>query len=270
LRYRATLAYVGTFFHGWQIQENVSRTIQAEVEKALTHLFAAPVRVHASGRTDAGVHAEGQVIHFDASGKSSDEILGAANRFLPWDVRFLDVERADPDFHARNDARAKRYVYRFSRARVIPPARTLFVAPLSRSAEPARMAEGARRLLGTHDFFAFSTSGTETETTVRTMHACEVVEQGSAVDILLTADGFLRGMARAIAGTLADVGRGHVPVDLVGEILESKDRTLVRPKAKARGLTLERVFYAAANRGAAHARLRLPQESRNGSPRSGS
>ena len=243
MRYRATLAYVGTFFHGWQVQENAPRTVQGTVEDALSGLFGSPIRLHASGRTDAGVHADGQVVHFDAAEIEPDGLRERANRHLPWDVKFLDIRSAAPEFHARSDARRKLYVYRFSREQVIPPHDALFVAPISARADAARMARAARLLCGTRDFFPFSTSGTETETTVRTLEACRVAEYGAQITIEMTADGFLRGMARAIAGTLADVARGHSSEELIPRIFSAGDRSLVRPKAKARGLTLRRVFY---------------------------
>lgn len=243
MRLKATLAYVGTFFHGWQIQENAARTVQAAVEGALETVTGKPARVHASGRTDAGVHADGQVVHFDEPTLPPENLLAAVNRHLPWDVRFLEIEGAPPEFHARSDARAKRYVYRFSRERVIAPREALFTAPLTAAADAALMAEAAKGLCGRHDFYPFSTAGTETETTVRTLFSCTVSEQGARVTLAMTADGFLRGMARAIAGTLADIGRRHVPRERIEEIFAANDKGLVRPKAKARGLTLERVFY---------------------------
>jgi len=243
MRYRATIAYVGTFFHGWQVQENAARTVQAVLEGAIGRFLGAPVRLHASGRTDAGVHADGQVAHFDAETFPPDAILSAVNVRLPWDVRLLGVAAAPGDFHARSSASAKRYVYRFSRERVIPPREALFRAPLSPRADAGLMASAASRLAGVRDFFPFSTAGTETETTVRELFACEVAESGPAIEIRMTADGFLRGMARAIAGTLADVGRGRVPPERIDAIFAARDKGLVSAKAKPRGLTLEKVFY---------------------------
>jgi tRNA pseudouridine38-40 synthase len=243
MRYRATLAYVGTFFHGWQAQENAARTVQAVVEGALARVFGVPVRLHASGRTDAGVHADGQVAHFDAPSIPVAAIVSGANVRLPWDARVLDVAPVSDAFHARSDASAKRYVYRFSRERVIPPSQALFRAPLSARADAARMADAAGRIAGVRDFVPFSTSGTPTETTVRELFACEVVEEGPEIEIRMTASGFLRGMARAIAGTLADAGRGRIAPDRIDAIFASNDKSLVSAKAKPRGLTLEKVFY---------------------------
>lgn len=243
MRYRATLAYVGTFFHGWQVQENAARTVQAVLEAAFERVLGSPVRLHASGRTDAGVHADAQVAHFDASPFPVEGMMSAVNVRLPWDARVLAIAEAADGFHARSGAVAKRYVYRFSRERVIPPREDLFVAPLSARADAARMAEAASRLTGPRDFFPFSTAGTETETTVRNLFSCEVVESGPRIEIRMTADGFLRGMARAIAGTLADAGRGRIPPGRIDAIFAAGDKSLVSAKAKPRGLTLERVFY---------------------------
>jgi tRNA pseudouridine38-40 synthase len=243
MRHRATLAYVGTFFHGWQVQENAARTVQAVLEAAFARVFGAPVRIHAAGRTDAGVHADGQVVHFDASPLPAAGIVSSVNVRLPWDVRVLDVSPVSDAFHARSAASAKRYVYRFSRDRVIPPKEALFRAPLSPRADASRMAAAAARLTGRRDFFPFSTSGTPTETTVRELLACEVVEEGPQIEIRMTAGGFLRGMARSIAGTLADAGRGRIAADRIDAIFAANDKSLVSAKAKPRGLTLEKVFY---------------------------
>ena len=243
MRYRATVAYVGTFFHGWQVQENAPRTVQGTLEAVLSELFREPLRVHASGRTDAGVHADGQVVHFDAAGMPTPGLGSAVNRKLPWDVRILRIEEAPAAFHARSSAAGKRYLYRFSREAVVAPRDALFLAPISPRADASRMARAAASVVGTRDFFPFSTSGTETETTVRTVSACRVREDGPRLTIEIEADGFLRGMARAIAGTLADVGRGRLAPDFMEEIFTRRSRALVAPKAKPRGLTLEKVFY---------------------------
>ena len=243
MRYRAKVAYVGTFFHGWQIQENAPRTVQQTLESALSEVFGQSIRVHASGRTDSGVHAEGQVVHFDAVPLSAAAVRSAANRKLPWDVKVLGVEEAPPSFHARSDAAGKRYVYSFSREAVIGPREALFLAPISPRADASRMALAAGFLVGTRDFFPFSTAGTETETTIRTVTFCGVAEEGPRLRISIEADGFLRGMARAIAGTLADVGRGRLSPEVVEEIFARGSKALVPPKAKPRGLTLAKVFY---------------------------
>jgi tRNA pseudouridine38-40 synthase len=244
VRYRAIIAYVGTRFHGWQFQKNAPRTVQAVLEEALAGLARAPVRVEGASRTDTGVHADGQVAHFDLPRRREPRVVrDAANHRLPGDVRVLEVEEASPDFHARVGAAWKEYVYRWSRAGVIPPRDAPFVAPISPRADAARMGEAARGLHGRHDFRIFAVGASSAESTVRTLHAVTIEEDGDELRALLRGDGFLRGMVRSICGVLSDAARGRVPLDRAARLLETGDRGLVCPKAAARGLTLRRVAY---------------------------
>lgn len=243
-RYRARLAYVGTHFHGWQRQKNAPRTVQAALEAALSTLGGGPVRAHAAGRTDAGVHADGQVVHFDLSRlREPRRLLEAVNALLPWDARLMDVEAAPPAFHARRDAAWKEYLYRWSRARVIAPRTSLFVAPLSPRADAAGMRAAARALPGRRDFGVFGVRRAEADSSVRDLLFVRISEEGEEIHALFRGDAFLRGMVRSICGVLADVGRGKAPPGRVTELLETQDRRLLSPKAPARGLTLVRVHY---------------------------
>jgi tRNA pseudouridine38-40 synthase len=243
-RYRATAAYVGTFFHGWQRQRHSIRTVQAVVEEALARIDGRPVIVHAAGRTDTGVHADGQVLHFDlASGLDAGRVREGASGLLPWDVKLLEVEAAHTEFHSRRDAAWKEYVYRWSRSEVIAPKDALFVAPIPRRAGAALMAEAARHLPGKRDFGVFAVRTPEGESGVRHLHAVTVEETGPEIRAVFRGDGFLRGMVRSICGVLADVARGKAPVGRIAELLETDDRSLLSPKAEACGLTLTRVHY---------------------------
>ena len=243
-RYRADLAYVGTDFHGWQRQRNADRTVQALLEQALAKFAHAPIVAVAAGRTDAGVHADGQVVHFDLPApREADRIRTAVNSILPWDAKVLSVAPAGPGFHARRDALWKEYLYRWSRAEVIPPRDALFVSRISPAADPDLMAAVIADLPGTRDFAVFASRHPAGESTVRTLHAVSVEHAEDEIRLLLRGDGFLRGMVRAIAGVLADLGRGAVPPGQIAELLRSGDRRLLRPKAAARGLTLRRVHY---------------------------
>jgi len=243
-RYRATVAYVGTGFHGWQIQKNASRTVQAVLAHALSSLARENVRVEGASRTDSGVHADGQVIHFDLPASRPPEVVrDAVNHRLPADVRLLEVAAAAPDFHARHDAVWKDYVYRWSRARVVPPRESPFVAPLSAGASLERLRAAAAHLPGTHDFAAFAVRLSPGEPTTRTLHAVTVGEEGAVLEVRLRGDGFLRGMVRSICGALADAARGRVGPERVSELLATRDRRLLSPKAAAKGLTLVRVSY---------------------------
>jgi len=245
MRYRATLAYVGTGFHGWQRQSNAARTVQAVLEEALAALDGAPVRAVAAGRTDAGVHADGQVVHFDLSRPlESNRVRAAANARLPPDARLIDVAPAPDGFDARRDALGKEYVYRWCRAAVIPPRDAPFVAPLSGRADLARMAAAAALFPGTRDFGVFGAQLSRGESSVRTLHDVRVEQRGNEISALFSGDGFLRGMIRSICGALADAARGRVDEDRLRRLIERGDRAMLSPKAPARGLTLLRVHYS--------------------------
>ena len=242
-RYRAVLAYVGTEFHGWQIQRNAPRTVQAVLETALGGFAGEPVRAVAAGRTDAGVHADGQVVHFDLPGAPDpDAVRDAVNVLLPGDARLLEVRPAAADFHARRNALWKDYVYRWSRAPVIAPRDSPFVAPLSRVAEAARMEAAAKFLPGRRDFGVFAVRTSEDDS-VRTLLAVTIGEHGAELTASFRGEAFLRGMVRSICGLLADVARGRFPPERLREILETGDRRLLAQKAPAKGLTLAKVDY---------------------------
>lgn len=244
VRYRARLSYVGTYFHGWQLQKNAPRTVQAVLEAALSRLDGAPVRAHAAGRTDAGVHADGQVVHFDLRrSRPPERLVEAVNAMLPWDARLMDAAEAPALFHARRDAVWKEYLYRWSRARVIAPKDALFVAPLSPRADAPRMRAEARNLPGRRDFGVFGIRRSAAESSVRNLHFVRIQEDGEEIRALFRGDAFLRGMVRSLCGVLADVGRGKAPAGRVAELLESQDRRLLSPKSAACGLTLLRVHY---------------------------
>lgn len=244
MRYRATVAYVGTDFHGWQIQRNASRTVQAVLEEGLAAFDGGAMRATAAGRTDTGVHADGQVVHFDLDGERDPrDLRDAVNALLPRDVRILAAAPAPADFHARRDALWKEYVYRWSRADVIPPKDAPFLAPLSRSADADRMTAAARHLPGHRDFGVFGVRGSGAEDSIRTLHAVVIEEAGEEIRALFRGDGFLRGMVRTMSGLIADIGRGRFPPDRMKEILETGDRSLLAQKAPAHGLTLARVEY---------------------------
>jgi tRNA pseudouridine38-40 synthase len=245
-RYRATVAYVGSAFHGWQVQHNAPRTVQAVLQDALARFAREAVKVEGAGRTDTGVHAEGQVVHFDlARPRELHKIRDAWNMELPADVRVLEVAEASPDFHARFDARWKEYLYRWSRAAVVSPREAEFVAPISPRADASRMREAARSLPGTRDFSIFAVRVARSEPAVRTLEAVTISEHGDEIRALFRGDGFLRGMVRSIAGVLAESARGRIPDGRrrIEELFATGDRRRLSPKALARGLTLVRVGY---------------------------
>ncbi|HEY3122841.1 MAG TPA: tRNA pseudouridine(38-40) synthase TruA [Thermoanaerobaculia bacterium] len=243
-RYRAALSYVGTHFHGWQIQSNAPRTVQAVLEDALARFSGEPVRAVAAGRTDAGVHAEGQVVHFDlARPRQPGRVRDGANALLPGDVKLLAVSPAPPGFHARRDAVWKEYLYRWSRSAVIPPRDCLSVAPISGRADAGAMRAAAAVLPGERDFGVFGIRLPAGESSVRNLHFVRVEESGDEIRALFRGDAFLRGMVRSICGVLAGIARGKAPPERMAELLETGNRRLLSSKAPALGLTLMRVHY---------------------------
>ena len=245
VRYRAAVAYVGTAFRGFQYQENAARTVQAVLEEAIAVFCGAPVRVHAAGRTDAGVHADGQVIHFDLPAERDPaRIRNGVNSLLPPDVRLLAAARAPEGFLARRDAVWKEYLYRWSRAEVIPPRDAPFLAELAPGARAEAMRRAAASLEGRHDFSAFGVRMPRGETGVRRLLFVRIEERGDEVRALFRGDAFLRGMVRSICGVLAHVARGKAPESRPARLLETHDPRLLAPKAPAHGLTLARVAYA--------------------------
>jgi tRNA pseudouridine38-40 synthase len=244
VRVKLEIAYLGTFFEGWQVQApreggTLPRTVQGELEISLNEIFQREIRVHGSGRTDSGVHADAQVAHFDVPEGApllpSQKIPRALNSRLPWDVRVLSASEASPDFHARYWASGKVYVYRLRRGDTLLPHGGLVEALAGEPLDVGAMRAAAARLVGTRDFAPFSITGSDPGTTVRTLRRLDVEEDGPLLVITAEGDGFLRGMVRRLVGTLRDAGRGRIAPE------EASSRP--GPTAEARGLTLVRVLY---------------------------
>jgi len=249
MNYKLTIQYDGTDFHGWQVQGE-ERTVQGELARVLAVIEGKAVTVHGSGRTDAGVHAEGQVASVNLTREIGPERLRAAiNGNLAPDVRVIAAERVADDFHARYAARGKTYRYRIFNAAVVSPFWFRYALHEARPLDLERMRSCAALLVGQHDWTAFSAAQSEAETRVREVKSLEVSErwdergQGRLVEIEVSADGFLRYMVRSIAGTLLEVGRGRLDEERVARALRSGERKLVGATAPACGLTLMRVQY---------------------------
>src|SRR5215470_16834116 len=213
-----TLAYDGTRFVGWQRQAE-GESIQGLLEEALARFEGAPVTVHGAGRTDAGVHALGQVASASVTfTHPTATVVRALNAQLPEDIRVLDVADAAPDFHARFSARAKTYRYQIRAGTVGDPFTRAFVWQLPEPLNVAAMTDAAAALVGRHDFAVFQSAGTEVASTVRTIVQSEFSTTERPERLLvyeITADGFLRHMVRAIVGTLVDIGRGWRPAESI-------------------------------------------------------
>lgn len=240
---KAVLQYDGTEYHGWQIQPG-RRTIQGVLTEALSQLDQRPVIVHGAGRTDAGAHAEGQVANFFLSRRwATADLIRAINACLPRDIRVVEASPVDPLFHARFDAKAKTYRYRFYLGRVVSPFLYRYVYPCFYPLNVSRMQEACSLLLGKHDFAAFSSRSQERSTTIRVITEITLVESDHMLELCVTADGFLRAMVRRLAGTLQEVGRGRMSLEQVAALLHHDPAVEAGPTLPAQGLTLLRVDY---------------------------
>lgn len=241
-RYRITLSYLGTAYCGWQNQKN-GLSVQEVVEKAFGRLFGRETAVTASGRTDAGVHAEAQVAHLDADTSiPAEKIPFAVNTLLPEDIRVLSCEEAPDDFHARFSAKEKTYRYSVYASRHSAPLENTAVH-VTGKLDLDEMRRAAAFIEGRHDFRCFEASGSEIRDTVRTVKEIRIEERGRITDIFVTADGFLYNMVRIIAGTLVSAAKGKIPADEIPEIILSGDRTRAGKTLPAKGLTLIGVKY---------------------------
>lgn len=249
MNFKLTLQYDGTDFHGWQRQGEL-RTVQRELARVLSLLEGRDVVVHGSGRTDAGVHAEGQVASVQLDREfTPDKLRAALNGNLDPDVRVLEVQTVDDQFHARYSAREKTYLYRVVNTAVLSPFWVRYALQEARPLDLDRMNQAAGLFLGEHDWTAFSAAQTDVESRVRKITRLAVNERiddrarGRMIEISASAQGFLRYMVRSIAGTLLAIGRGEMSEAVVRRAIAKGDRSLVAATAPARGLTLLFVDY---------------------------
>lgn len=249
MNYKLTIQYDGTDFHGWQIQDEL-RTVQGELVQALSLIEGRNIVLHGSGRTDAGVHAEGQVasVHLERE-ITVEKLRSAINANVGKDVRVIQAEVVNDDFHARYSAQEKSYVYRVVNGPVLSPFWLRYAHQDARSLHLERMQSCASLFPGTQDWTAFAAAQSDAETRVRTITQLDVTERmdnrarARLIEIRASANGFLRYMVRSIAGTLLAVGRGEIDEKEIQTAIETGDRSLVGPTAPASGLTLVSVAY---------------------------
>jgi tRNA pseudouridine38-40 synthase len=240
---RARIAYDGSRFYGWQRQDGFP-SVQQALEQALEALLGAAIAVHGAGRTDTGVHALGQVASFHVDTRLEDDRLRhALNAHLERGIVVERLETCRHDFHARFDARAKRYLYLTATTRFRPPLGELYLNWTSAALDLEAMRSAARDLVGRHDFRAFGNAGSPRRTTVRTVQRLRLIPRRRLLGFVVQADGFLYNMVRTIAGTLLDVGRGRLAPDCVRTALASGRREILGPTAPARGLYLMSALY---------------------------
>jgi tRNA pseudouridine38-40 synthase len=253
--FKLTIAYDGTDFHGWQIQAN-KLTIQGEIVNVLRRITQENVQLHGAGRTDAGVHALGQVGSFRTqSDLSAGEFQRALNALLPSTIRIAAAEEVGPDFHARWSARGKIYRYRLYRGKVVPPMLWRYVLHYPFPLDEDAMRIAASRYVGPHDFAAFAAStGSEDDdkerSTVREIYSSELVRSEDGEELVYTVCGrsFLRYMVRKMVGTLLEVGRGKLTPADIGRLYELRDRSKSGPTVPPQGLCMVSVEHEEAFR----------------------
>ena len=242
---KLVVAYNGSRYHGWQRQADGLPTVQAALEGALQRVVGHPVTVNGAGRTDAGVHALGQVANFFTSNLAIPlaNLRRAADSRCPPDIGVLSAEEVGPDFHASRSAVGKTYRYRIYIGAAKPVARAEQVYHCRCPLEAEPMAFAARRLLGRHDFRGFASSAETRQNTVRTITRCEVTNCEDELHVTISGDGFLYKMVRNIVGVLVEIGRGRWDADRIDLIFSSGDRRHAGPTAPASGLCLMHVAY---------------------------
>jgi len=242
-KYKATIQYVGTGYHGWQKQKN-DLTVQEVVESSLSRLASETVKVVGASRTDAGVHAKGQVAHFLFPAKNSvPNLKKAANAILPEDIRIKTLTKAAPDFHAQRHARRKRYEYQLYGGDVFPPFLCNRAVHVGHPLDLTLLNRAASLFLGTHDFSGFAASSTTVRNRVRSLFVSSFKKSGAHFIYRVEADGFLHHMIRNIVGTLLEISKGKLKAESVAEILRCRDRNMAGPTAPAEGLYLVKIWY---------------------------
>ncbi|WP_074035367.1 tRNA pseudouridine(38-40) synthase TruA [Exiguobacterium profundum] len=240
-RIKLIVAYDGTHYAGYQVQPN-GNTIQAEIESVLARMHRYPVKIVASGRTDARVHALGQVIHFDTSLEMpAERFVKALNAMLPDDILVKQAEEIDDTFHARYGAKRKEYRYHIRQTE--DPFRRHYAATVTYKLSLEAMRQAMERLIGTHDFTSFSVTKAEVEDRVRTIYEAEVLEMGDEIIFRFVGSGFLYNQVRIMVGTVIEVGRGKYQPGDITQMLEAKDRRVAGITAPPHGLYLWNVNY---------------------------
>ena len=243
MRVKLLISYDGTAYCGWQVQPNAV-TVQEKIEQAIFEITGEKVRVTGSGRTDAGVHALGQVAHFDTNSTIPPEkFFLALNIHLPDDIKVIKSERAEDDFHSTRDAVKKTYRYSTYVSQSILPLKDRFAVQVEKMPDVQKMKETALILLGEHDFKCMSASGGGAKTTVRTIYSIDIIEKDGQIDFYICGNGFLYNMVRIMVGTLLKVGSGKIKREDVIKMLSTGKRSLGGKTLSAKGLTLMKVEY---------------------------
>ena len=244
MNWRLILSYDGSRYNGWQKQGNTENTIQGKLEQVLSRLMEQSIEVQGAGRTDAGVHALGQVASVRLPGKwDPRQLQEKLNEYLPEDIAVLEATPAEERFHARLSARGKTYRYEIRIGTVPDVFRRKYQWQLADQPDLGKMRAAAAQLIGTRDFRSFCGNRQFKKSTVRTVESIDIQQDGADLTITFRGDGFLPYMVRILTGTLVEIGLGKIPAESIPEILAAKDRMAAGPTAPAKGLTLVEVRY---------------------------
>jgi len=249
MKYKMTVAYEGSPYSGFQIQENAN-TVEAEIRKALKVIFGDEYILLYSSRTDAGVHAIGQVIALEVDTLIPTwQIPHAINANLPETIVVSEVEEVEESFHPRYHAQYKTYRYLIYNDTFMNPLYNHNTYYIHKPLDINKMQEASQYFIGDHDFIAFSTQGSSVRSTERTIYEVAIEKQGHLIEITVTGSGFLYNMVRIMVGALVQVGLGFYEPEYIGKIILSKDRSLIKRVAPAKGLTLMKIVYHDENKG---------------------
>ena len=242
--YRLIIQYDGTRYNGWQTQKTTQNTIQEKIEMVLSKMVGQEVKIHGSGRTDAGVHAERQIANVHLiTDKTCLEMRKYLNMYLPDDIRISDVKEVSNRFHSRLNAIKKMYLYRVETEEKSDVFQRKYIYTLGENLNLEKMRVAAQLLCGTHDFQGFSANKSKKKTTIRTLYNLKIEEKGSQILFYFEGNGFLHHMVRIIMGTLIEIGLEKRSVSSIEEIFQTKDRKIAGITAPAEGLCLLNVFY---------------------------
>lgn len=240
---KLTIEYDGTDFCGWQMQPS-QRTVQGEIEKAIKIMSGEEIIIFGAGRTDAGVHANGQVANFHIDSHiHSHRFAAAINSLLPKDIVIKESTEVDDCFHSRYSSIGKEYKYIIYNDRIRSSLLRNYTYYINYHLDVEKMYRASRKLVGAHDFKSFMSSGGSVKNTMRIIHSLNIISQKNIIEITIKGNGFLYNMARIIVGTLVDIGRGRIQEEELDNILHYKNRQKAGHTAVAKGLYLKKVFY---------------------------
>jgi len=238
-----TVEYDGTNYAGWQRQDN-AMTIQQHIEENLKKVTGEEITLHGSGRTDSGVHAMGQVAHFDTEARMpAEKFAYALNVGLPEDIRIKESKEVDESFHCRFGAKKKHYRYVINNGDHASALFGKYQLHVHKKLDTDAMAKAAKCIVGEHDFSAFKAVECTLENTVRTIYRSEITRDGDVISYDIVGSGFMYNMVRIIVGTLIEIGKGKYPAEYMAQVLASCDRANAGPTAPAKGLTMVEVTY---------------------------